>query len=149
MQVAGTIDLENLDVEIVIYVLNMDAGAFKCNLLKTCEITVDVKLAKGTVKLYLKNKNEIWLFAQLSLPFGKSFHIDKEILVLPNNGALTDGVVNGTAAPEGIPFILPVGGTLNAPVANAGTPVSRLSVSNIRLLDATATPAPNSTVETS
>ena len=92
-------------------------------------MNVNIKIAKGIVRLYLKNKNEVWLYAELSLPLGKHFKVDRKILVLPSaasapgniavgsvgNGSVVTGVspvVNGNVAGEN--------GMLNPPPVAGG-----------------------------
>ena len=65
-------------------------------------------IAKGVVKLYLKNKNEVWPFVELSPPFGKRFKVDKKILVLPGSTILVDGTKNRTAMTSGVANAPPV-----------------------------------------
>ncbi len=103
MQIAGFVDLENLDVEAAVYVRKYAVGVFKCNLKESCKININVVLAKGTVELYLKNKHEVWLLAKLSLPFGKSFSVDKKVFNLPRDGALAGDTIDGTVTSPGVP----------------------------------------------
>jgi hypothetical protein len=103
VQISGFVDLDNYDVEAEVYVRKYAVGVFKCNLKVKCEININVVLAKGTVRLYLKNKHEVWLLAKLSLPFGKSFSVDKKVFDLPRNGALAGGTIDGTVTRSGVP----------------------------------------------
>lgn len=143
MQISGFVDLDNLDVELELYVLKFALGVFKCNLEQKCIVDIDTIVAQGTVVLYLKNKHEVWLMAKLSLPIGKPFAVNKKIFDLPSSEALAGGTTNGTVTNSGVPVAPPVNGTLSTPTARI--PVATASPSNFRLFSDVAEAAPPET----
>ena len=61
-------------------VLGIKLGSFYGNLKDGLVINIDLFLAKGSIKFYLKNGNELWVRVDLDVKFDGSFHQDAKIL---------------------------------------------------------------------
>lgn len=133
MQINGFVDLDNLDVEAEVYVGKFAAGVFVCNLHKNCKISIDLKLVKGVVELYLKNKYEVWALAKLGLPFGKSYQVDKKVFDLPHDRALAGGPINSTIASSGLLVAAP-----KPRIDGTPRPYNELNLSASTLIDRTS-----------
>lgn len=61
-------------------VLGIKLGSFYGNLKDGLVINIDLFLAKGSIKFYLKNGNELWVRVDLDVKFDGSFNQDTLIL---------------------------------------------------------------------
>ena len=47
-------------------------------------IDINLRFVKGEIKLYIKNKDEVWLHLELTFSFGKRLEKDVRVLILPD-----------------------------------------------------------------
>lgn len=63
-------------------ILGISIGSFSGDLKNGLVISINLYAAKGEIKLYLKNGNELWLHLDLKIIFGKHWEEDIKILTL-------------------------------------------------------------------
>ncbi|KAG8921170.1 hypothetical protein FRC02_000409, partial [Tulasnella sp. 418] len=86
LQLVGYIDLSTLDVDIAAYVKipglpALKVGELKGNLNDGIEISFDLVIIKGSLRLYIKDKC-LWLAYELTV-FGTTWSGDIELICLP------------------------------------------------------------------
>lgn len=62
-----------------ITVLGISLGNIYGSLEKGVGVTIDLYLASGEIKLYLKNGNEVWIHYDVKVKFDGEYQGDKEI----------------------------------------------------------------------
>lgn len=63
-----------------ISVLGINIGTFVGNLKDDLRVSIDLFLAAGSVRLYLKNGNELWIHVDIQVKFDGSF--DRHVKLL-------------------------------------------------------------------
>lgn len=63
-------------------ILGINVGNIFGNLKDGVGVKVDLFLAKGSIKIYLKNGNEVWVHLDIKVKFDGSFDGDYKILTI-------------------------------------------------------------------
>ena len=66
------------------WIYGIKLGEFHGNLVTGVSVDLNLRLVKGEIKVYLKNKDEVWLYLSLEFSFGKKLEMDVKILKLPD-----------------------------------------------------------------
>ncbi|OAA55362.1 hypothetical protein ISF_07873 [Cordyceps fumosorosea ARSEF 2679] len=80
LKITGYLDTTTLEIGVTVSVLGITMGNIYGNLKDGVGLKFDVFLAKGEVKLYLKNGNELWVHIDVSVRFDGNFKGDYKIL---------------------------------------------------------------------
>ena len=80
LQITGYVDTDTYEIGVDISVLGIHLGNIYGNLKDGVGVDVDLLLAKGSIKLYLKNGNELWVNLSLKITFDGSFQGDYKII---------------------------------------------------------------------
>lgn len=88
LELKGTIDTDTLNVDVALYATlpvlgNLKLAEASGNLNDGVTLTFNAAVASGTVKLYLKNGNEVWLQFNVSTLLATSVQGDVKVLTLP------------------------------------------------------------------
>lgn len=75
----GYVNTDTLEIRVVIKIMGMTVGTFVGNLKEGLVVKVNLIAAKGELKLYVKNGNELWLKYDIEIKFDGGFHGDKKI----------------------------------------------------------------------
>jgi hypothetical protein len=78
--VSGTVNTSTLAIDVTISVLGINLGSFRGNLKDGLTINIDLIAAKGSVRFYLKNGNEVWLDLKLSVLFDGSYNTSVKLI---------------------------------------------------------------------
>jgi hypothetical protein len=81
-KVIGYIDTSTFFITITVSVLGINIGTVSGNLKDGVIINFDLVLAKGTIKFYLKNGNELWVRLDVEVRFDGSFKGDYKIITI-------------------------------------------------------------------
>ncbi|KAL8731860.1 MAG: hypothetical protein Q9166_003144 [cf. Caloplaca sp. 2 TL-2023] len=84
----GNINLKTTDTQLYVTILGYAVGDFKGNLDTGMLIDVNIAIAKGYLKIYLVDgepKDQVWLIADLHLPFRQHFYKKIHMFDLPHH----------------------------------------------------------------
>jgi len=73
---------ETWEIGVEIYVVGIKIGNFFGNVKRGLVIKVNLFVAKGEVRFYLKNGKEVWVHIDLKLTFDGSFSTDVKLLTI-------------------------------------------------------------------
>ncbi|KAM0535745.1 hypothetical protein ACHAQF_006327 [Verticillium nonalfalfae] len=76
----GYIDTDTFEIGISVSILGINVGNIYGNLKDGVGLNIDLFLAEGSIKLYLKNGNEVWINVDVSVKFDGSFQGDYKII---------------------------------------------------------------------
>ncbi|KAM3505476.1 hypothetical protein MY10362_002925 [Beauveria mimosiformis] len=79
-KLTGYVDTDTWEIGVEVSVLGISLGKVYGNLKEGVVIKVNLFLAKGSIKLYLKNGNELWVRLDLDVKFDGGFHSDYKII---------------------------------------------------------------------
>ncbi|KAM0635675.1 hypothetical protein ACHAPW_001340 [Verticillium nonalfalfae] len=79
-QISGYIDTDTFEIGISVSILGINVGNIYGNLKDGVGLNIDLFLAEGSIKLYLKNGNEVWINVDVSVKFDGSFQGDYKII---------------------------------------------------------------------
>ncbi|KAL8699576.1 MAG: hypothetical protein Q9201_005923 [Fulgogasparrea decipioides] len=82
VKVSGYVDTDRLEIGVNVSVLGISLGTLYGNLQEGVGVDVDLFLAKGEIKFYLKNGNEVWVHLGLQVTFDGSYEGDYKIISL-------------------------------------------------------------------
>ncbi|KAF8538095.1 hypothetical protein BDD12DRAFT_742571, partial [Trichophaea hybrida] len=80
--VEGYVDTSSFEIGVTISVAGIKIGTFFGNLKVGLVIKIDLFVAQGQIKFYLKNGNEVWVFLEVKIKFDGNYHTDAKILTL-------------------------------------------------------------------
>ncbi|XTI86871.1 hypothetical protein V2W45_1329635 [Cenococcum geophilum] len=78
----GYVVTETWEIGVEIYVVGIKIGNFFGNVKQGLVIKVNLFVAKGEVRFYLKNGKEVWVHIDLKLTFDGSFSTDVKLLTI-------------------------------------------------------------------
>lgn len=81
--VEGYIDIEQLEIGVDLKVFGFDIGQFYGNLNEGLVIKLDLIVARGEIKFYLKNGNEVWIKVDVNILGIGGINRDEKIFTLP------------------------------------------------------------------
>jgi hypothetical protein len=73
---------ETWEIGVEIYVLGIRIGNFYGNVGQGLVINVDIFLAKGKIRFYLKDDKEVWVEIRLNVTFDGSYNTDVKLLTI-------------------------------------------------------------------
>jgi hypothetical protein len=79
-QITGYLDTSTFEIGVSISIVGINVGNIFGNLKDGVGLKVNLFVAKGEIKLYLKNGNELWVHIDVSVTFDGSFEGDYKIL---------------------------------------------------------------------
>ena len=79
-QVEGYVDLSTLEIGVSVSVAGVNLGDIYGNLQDGVGVKIDLFVAKGEIKFYLKNGNEIWVHVSVQITFDGSYEGDYKIV---------------------------------------------------------------------
>jgi hypothetical protein len=74
------VNIHGFEITVTISLLGIDLGTFNGNLKDGLAVNINLLAAKGEIKFYLKNGNELWLRFNIKVIFDGTF--EKEIKLL-------------------------------------------------------------------
>ncbi|KAK7178175.1 hypothetical protein PSPO01_15778 [Paraphaeosphaeria sporulosa] len=80
ISVDGYINTDTFEIRITVNIAGISVGTFVGNLKDGVSVNVNLFVATGELKFYLKNGNELWIHYSIKIRFDGSFEGDKEIL---------------------------------------------------------------------
>ncbi|CRK22314.1 hypothetical protein HYQ45_018626 [Verticillium longisporum] len=80
IKISGYIDTDTFEIGISVSILGINVGNIYGNLKDGVGLNIDLFLAEGSIKLYLKNGNEVWINVDVSVKFDGSFQGDYKII---------------------------------------------------------------------
>ncbi|KYK54456.1 hypothetical protein DCS_06414 [Drechmeria coniospora] len=80
VKLTGYIDTDTYEIGLIISVLGINLGNIYGNIKEGVVVKVNLGLAKGQLKFYLKNGNELWVHIDIKVLFDGSFHGDYKII---------------------------------------------------------------------
>jgi hypothetical protein len=80
VQLVGYVDTSSYEVGVSVTIIGINAGNIYGNLKEGIVLQIDLFAAKGSIKLYLKNGNEIWTHLDVKITFDGSYSGDYKIL---------------------------------------------------------------------
>ncbi|MCJ1262388.1 hypothetical protein MMC22_002258 [Lobaria immixta] len=81
LTVTGYFNTETLKIRVEVSVLRIILDSFYGNLKDSVVINFDLKLAKGSIKFYLKNENKFWVCIDIDVIFDGLYHKDIKLLL--------------------------------------------------------------------
>ncbi|KAL2159034.1 hypothetical protein VTH06DRAFT_2793 [Thermothelomyces fergusii] len=78
--VTGYVDTDTWEIGVTVSVVGISLGTIYGNLQDGVGIKVDLFVAKGEIKFYLKNGSELWVHLDLKIIFDGSFDGDYKII---------------------------------------------------------------------
>ncbi|VUC28272.1 unnamed protein product [Clonostachys rosea] len=82
VKITGYVDTNTFEIGVSVSILGINIGNIFGNLKDGVGIKVDLFLAKGSIKIYLKNGNEVWVHLDVSVKFDGTFQGDYKIITI-------------------------------------------------------------------
>ncbi|CAI6079882.1 unnamed protein product [Clonostachys chloroleuca] len=82
VKITGYVDTNTFEIGVSVSILGINIGNIFGNLKDGVGVKVDLFLAKGSIKIYLKNGNEVWVHLDVKVKFDGSFDGDYKILTI-------------------------------------------------------------------
>ncbi|KAF2149661.1 hypothetical protein K461DRAFT_315629 [Myriangium duriaei CBS 260.36] len=82
VKVVGYVVKSTLEIGVELHVLGISLAHLYGNLKDGVVANVNLLLAKGSIKFYLKNGHEVWIHVDVSVKFDGSFNKDVKLLSL-------------------------------------------------------------------
>ncbi|CAG9938631.1 unnamed protein product [Clonostachys rosea f. rosea IK726] len=82
VKITGYVDTNTFEIGVSVSILGINVGNIFGNLKDGVGVKVDLFLAKGSIKIYLKNGNEVWVHLDIKVKFDGSFDGDYKILTI-------------------------------------------------------------------
>ncbi|EGX93686.1 hypothetical protein CCM_01955 [Cordyceps militaris CM01] len=82
VKVTGYVDTTNWEIGVTVSIMGIDLGTVYGNLRDGVVLNVDLFLAKGQVRFYLKNGNEVWVHLSVEIRFDGKFEGDYKIITV-------------------------------------------------------------------
>ncbi|KAM0321789.1 hypothetical protein ACHAQA_009885 [Verticillium albo-atrum] len=78
--VTGYVDTDSFEIGVSVSILGINVGNIFGNLKDGVGLDIDLFLAAGSIKFYLKNGNELWVHLDIKVKFDGSFDGDYKIV---------------------------------------------------------------------
>lgn len=82
-QLSGTVNTATLGITINPTIVGINLGTISGNLKDGITVSINIFVASGSITLYLKNGNQVWIHYDVQIKFDGSFTDDKLIMALP------------------------------------------------------------------
>lgn len=82
VKVEGYVDTDSLEIGVLVSVVGISLGNLYGNLKDGVGVDVDLFVASGSIKFYLKNGNEVWVHLDIKIRFDGSFEGDYKIITI-------------------------------------------------------------------
>ncbi|KAL6832277.1 hypothetical protein V8C40DRAFT_284188 [Trichoderma camerunense] len=79
IKITGYIDTDTFEIGVTVSVAGITVGNIFGNLKDGVGLKIDLFVAKGEIRLYLKNGNEVWVHYDLKISFDGSYQGDAKI----------------------------------------------------------------------
>jgi hypothetical protein len=79
-QITGYVDTNTFEIGVSISIVGINVGNIFGNLKDGVGLDINLFVAKGSIRLYLKNGNELWVHLDVSVTFDGSFSGDYKII---------------------------------------------------------------------
>ncbi|CAJ0538541.1 Ff.00g066020.m01.CDS01 [Fusarium sp. VM40] len=80
IKITGYVDTNTFEIGVSISIVGINVGNIFGNLKDGVGLKVNLFVAKGEIRIYLKNGNEIWVHLDIKVTFDGSFEGDYKIL---------------------------------------------------------------------
>ncbi|RMJ08475.1 hypothetical protein CDV36_011920 [Fusarium kuroshium] len=80
IKITGYIDTDTYELAISISIVGINVGNIYGNIKDGIGLDINLFVAKGSIKFYLKNGNELWVHLDVSVTFDGSFSGDHKII---------------------------------------------------------------------
>ncbi|RSM10358.1 hypothetical protein CDV31_007234 [Fusarium ambrosium] len=80
IKITGYIDTDTYELAISINIVGINVGNIYGNIKDGVGLDINLFVAKGSIKFYLKNGNELWVHLDVSVTFDGSFSGDHKII---------------------------------------------------------------------
>ncbi|CAH0058548.1 unnamed protein product [Clonostachys solani] len=82
VKITGYVDTNTFEIGVSVSILGINIGNIFGNLKDGVGVNIDLFLAKGSIKIYLKNGNEVWVRLDVSVKFDGTFQGDYKIITI-------------------------------------------------------------------
>ncbi|CAH0032817.1 unnamed protein product [Clonostachys rhizophaga] len=82
VKITGYVDTNTFEIGVSVSILGINIGNIFGNLKDGVGVNIDLFLAKGSIKIYLKNGNEVWVHLDVKVKFDGSFEGDYKIITI-------------------------------------------------------------------
>ncbi|KAL9598566.1 MAG: hypothetical protein Q9219_004397 [cf. Caloplaca sp. 3 TL-2023] len=80
VKVSGYLELDKLELGVSVSIIGISLGNFYGSLQDGVGIDVGLFVVKGSIKFYLKNGNELWVYLGLNVTFDGNYEGDYKIM---------------------------------------------------------------------
>ncbi|RSL62704.1 hypothetical protein CEP53_004688 [Fusarium sp. AF-6] len=80
IKITGYVDTNTYEIGVSISVVGINVGNIFGNIKDGIGVDINLYVAKGSLRLYLKNENELWVHLDVSVTFGGSFTGDHLVI---------------------------------------------------------------------
>ncbi|KAH7264606.1 hypothetical protein FSOLCH5_009880 [Fusarium solani] len=80
IKITGYVDTNTFEIGVSISIVGINVGNIFGNLKDGVGLDINLFVAKGSIRLYLKNGNELWVHLDVSVTFDGSFSGDYKII---------------------------------------------------------------------